>query len=143
MAKRLTNEQWLSMVQDCRSSGLTDRAWCALHDIHPTSFYRAIKRLRNIACTIPDHKQNAISMSQEVVEVASIDENGIITPTQHAASVQKSTADNTLITYDSKLNNPVFECTVRITMPSGIQVELSNSTNAATIRCLLSALQSL
>ena len=143
MAKRMTNEQWLSMVQDCRSSGLTDRAWCALHDIHPTSFYRAIKRLRNIACAIPDHKQDAISMSQEVVEVASIDENGIITPAQHAVSVQKSTADNTLITYESKLNNPVFESTVRITMPSGIQVDLSNSTNAATIRSLLSALQSL
>ncbi len=34
MSKRLMNDdQWLNMLQECRSSGLTDRARCAIQGI--------------------------------------------------------------------------------------------------------------
>ncbi len=77
-----SDEEWMSLLQDCRKSGLTDRAWCDLHDIYPTTFYRAIKRLRKKACLIPEHTSNVAPQSQEVVEIASIDENGILSVPQ-------------------------------------------------------------
>ena len=37
MSNRIKNDdQWLNMLQECRSSGLTDRAWCAMQGIHHT-----------------------------------------------------------------------------------------------------------
>ena len=30
--KRRTDEEWLSLIQQCRSSGFSDRAWCEQND---------------------------------------------------------------------------------------------------------------
>jgi hypothetical protein len=77
---------------------------------------------------------------QEVVEVASIDENGILSQPIQAKEV--ITTDQSLSPFDTTFEDHVFESTIRITMPSGIRVELSNNTNAATIKSVLDALQS-
>ena len=31
--ERRTDEEWLSLIQQCRSSGFSDRAWCEQNDI--------------------------------------------------------------------------------------------------------------
>lgn len=31
--KRRTDEEWLSLIQQCRSSGFSDRVWCEQNDI--------------------------------------------------------------------------------------------------------------
>ena len=31
--KRRTDEDWLSLIQQCRSSGFSDRVWCEQNDI--------------------------------------------------------------------------------------------------------------
>lgn len=31
--KRRTDEEWLSLIQECRSSGFSDCAWCEQNDI--------------------------------------------------------------------------------------------------------------
>lgn len=135
MAKRHSDDEWVTLLQECRSSGMSDKEWCFVNNIHPSTLYRAIERLRKKACAIPAHTQICKPISQEVVEVASIDENGIISQPLQAKEGRATGAINTF-------ENPVFESTVRITMPSGIRVELSNNINAATIRSILGVLQS-
>ncbi len=110
--------------------------------MHTSTFYKAIKRLRNKACTIPEREQKTVSLRQEIFEVASIDNNGVITQPQQIETVAVSHKDQSLALYDNRSNTPVFETTVQIVMPSGMRVELSNNTNAATIRNVLSVLRS-
>ena len=45
---RRSQEEWLELIQECRSSGMTDRDWCDQHGIVISSFYNAVKRLRII-----------------------------------------------------------------------------------------------
>ena len=37
--KYRTDEEWLSLIQECRLSGLTDKQWCEAHKICPSNFY--------------------------------------------------------------------------------------------------------
>lgn len=144
MPKRtMTDEQWANALQECRSSGLTDKDWCTEHEIHPSSFYRAIRRLRKKACPIPAHDKKIVPLKQDVALVASIDENGIITQPCQDEPLQLSIKEPSTMPYSSNYMPAHFETTARIVMPSGIQVELSNSTNAATVRSILGALQSI
>ena len=140
--RRMNDEQWLSVLQECRSSGLTDKAWCTMHDIHPTSFYRAVKRLREKSCTIPTRSTSTTSLLQEVVEVATVDENGIITRPCRIETTPTKCAEKSISHYDNSISSTVFEASARITTTSGITVELSNNTNAATIKSIIGALQS-
>lgn len=31
---RRTDEEWINLIQECRSSGLSDKCWCEEHHIH-------------------------------------------------------------------------------------------------------------
>lgn len=68
-----TKDEWLSLIQECRKSGLTDIQWCQQHGISHHSFYSAVKRLRKSSYTIPSHKSQAIYditiPEQDVVKV--------------------------------------------------------------------------
>ena len=44
--KRRTDEEWLSLIQQCRSSGFSDRVWCEQNDISINTFYNTVTRLR-------------------------------------------------------------------------------------------------
>lgn len=37
--KRRSDEEWLSLIQQCRSSGFSDRVWCEQNDISINTFY--------------------------------------------------------------------------------------------------------
>ncbi|MFR5148830.1 MAG: IS66 family insertion sequence element accessory protein TnpA [Ruminococcus sp.] len=50
---RRTDKEWLNLIQECRSSGLSDKCWCQEHHIHTSNFYYQIRRLRQKACEIP------------------------------------------------------------------------------------------
>ena len=69
--KYRTDEEWLSLIQECRSSGLTDKQWCEAHQICPSNFYYQIKRFRNRACEIPESqsKTTIATQKKEVVQV--------------------------------------------------------------------------
>mgnify|MGYP000002035419 FL=1 len=69
--KYRTDEEWLSLIQECRLSGLTDKQWCETHQICPSNFYYQIKRFRNRACEIPESqsKTTLATQKQEVVQV--------------------------------------------------------------------------
>ena len=42
--KYRTDEEWLSLIQECRLSGLTDKQWCEAHQICPSNFYYLNKK---------------------------------------------------------------------------------------------------
>ena len=67
---RRTEQEWLSLIQECRSSGLTDKAWCDQHQIQRSNLYYHIRRLRDKACSIPESTAYVIPMKQEIVEVS-------------------------------------------------------------------------
>lgn len=52
-ANRRSQDEWFQLIQECRSSGLSDRTWCEQHGILVSSFYNVVKRLRKSACGIP------------------------------------------------------------------------------------------
>lgn len=67
-------EEWMSLVTQCRQSGLSDAAWCEQNGISSSCFYNAVSRLRKKACQIPDPigKANTLdftSSHQDVVRI--------------------------------------------------------------------------
>ena len=58
---RRTDKEWLDLIQECRSSGLSDKCWCQEHHIHTSNFYYQIRRLRQKACEIPEPVHSSFS----------------------------------------------------------------------------------
>lgn len=50
---RRTDQEWLELIQDCRTSSMSDKDWCNQHHIQRSSFYYHIRRFRDIAYIIP------------------------------------------------------------------------------------------
>ena len=121
---RRTDEEWLNLIQECRSSGLSDKRWCEEHPIHTSNFYDQIRRLRNKACDIPEPASSSFSSKQEVVQV-SFDEPAILSVQEKMSGI------------------PSFdETAIRITL-HGFRIEITNAAASETIFHTLSALQRL
>lgn len=120
-----TDEEWMNLIQECRSSGLSDRVWCAEHRIHTSNFYYHIRRLRKLACEIPESSSVSASPKQEVVRVT-FDE-----PAEYS--------NKTLQADDSA---SAFEPAIRIQIHE-IRIEISNSAASDTVFHTLSVLQKL
>lgn len=78
-------DEWMSLVTECRQSGLTDAAWCNENGISPSCFYNAVTRLRKKACHIPDPvgKANTLDLTshkQDVVRIAITPEHSPVEP---------------------------------------------------------------
>ena len=84
--KYRTDEEWLSLIQECRLSGLTDKQWCETHQICPSNFYYQIQKFRKRACEIPEShsKTTLTAQKQEVVQVtfeqSAVSEQNILSP---------------------------------------------------------------
>ena len=67
--KYRTDEEWLSLIHECRLSGLTDKQWCEAHQICLSNFYYQIQKFRRRACEIPEShsKITLTTQKQEVV----------------------------------------------------------------------------
>ena len=63
-----TCDDWMRLIQECRSSGLCDKDWCLQNDIAISSFYAAIRRCRKNACKVPATTKST-AVVQEVVPV--------------------------------------------------------------------------
>lgn len=121
---RRTDEEWINLIQECRSSGLSDKCWCEEHHIHTSNFYYQIRRLRKKACRIPEPVNSSFSKKQEVVQV-SLDD-----------AVQYPALEKTAVVSTS------FEPAVRITA-HGFQIEITNAAAEETVFRALSVLQRL
>ena len=118
-----TDKEWLDLIQECRSSGLSDKCWCQEHHIHTSNFYYQIRRLRQKACEIPEPVHSSFSGKQEVVPL-SFEE-----PAVCPSSVQLKT-------------DTIPDSVIKITYHS-FQIEITNAADRETIFHTLSALQDL
>lgn len=67
--KKRNDDEWLDIITKCRTSGMSDRSWCASNGIVPSTFYYAIRRLQKKACMIPEHAPTQFQPVQEVVPI--------------------------------------------------------------------------
>ena len=121
------DDEWLELINECRSSGMSDKAWCLQNDIKPNTFYAAIKRLRMQACDIPAPTVPCVQPVQEIVEI------DMSLPDDY----EYSSLDYEKISSDRFSTAPV-----RITVNSA-EIQIFNSADAATIFNIVSALQKL
>ncbi len=72
-ASRRSDDEWYRIIMDCRKSGLSDTRWCQLNNIRPTTFFTAVKRLRDSSYAIPERTADDIYdltlPSQDVIKV--------------------------------------------------------------------------
>ena len=52
---RVKLQEWLARIQDCRSSGLSVRAWCKQEGVNVTTYYRWERELLVTAETGPHY----------------------------------------------------------------------------------------
>lgn len=72
-AKR-SDQEWVELIQECRTSGLGDKDWCEQHGIPISSFYTKVSRLRRKACEIPKAQRHVIRETQQVVPLQIVDD---------------------------------------------------------------------
>lgn len=124
-SKRLyySDEKWLNLINECRTSGFSDKDWCMEHQISISTFYYHVKRLRNKACNISAATIGAVipCQKQEVVELN-------FNP---ATEIPMSCSSDEITT-----------TAIKISM-HGIQIEITNAAAEATIVQTLAALQKL
>lgn len=124
-SKRLhySDEKWLNLISECRSSGLSDKDWCMEHQIGISTFYYHVKRLCNKACSIPPAAVGAVipCQKQEVVE---LNFNPVSELPMNCSSEE------------------ITATAIKISM-HGIQIEITNAAAESTIVQTLTALQKL
>ena len=124
--KYRTDEEWLSLIQECRSSGLTDKQWCEAYQICPSNFYYQIRIFRNRACEIPESqsKTTLTTQKQEVVQVT-FEQSSVSEPHKPCLSEDGNAEAAVLV----QIN--------------GFQVGITNAASESTIFHTLSALHRL
>lgn len=123
---RHTDDEWLSIINECRTSGCSHKFWCQDHNITLSTFYYQIRRLRKKACCIPE-PVNSSAKTQEVVQLDFSEQYAplpsSVSPLPEVRAAKTETA-------------------VRITF-RGIQIEITNAAANDTVYHTLSALQRL
>ena len=67
---RRSDEEWFRLINECRRSGLSDSLWCKQQAIPVSSFFCAVRRLREKAYALPERERsidivsNPLSVSQ-------------------------------------------------------------------------------
>jgi len=69
-----TDGQWFDLIQECRTSGLTDKDFCRQRGISTTSMYRHIRKLKQSSCVIPEarHEKHEVLRIDNVSEEENI-----------------------------------------------------------------------
>ena len=49
--KTRSGQEWLELIQECRTSGLPDREWCRLHSISIKTFHNKVSGLKKSGST--------------------------------------------------------------------------------------------
>jgi transposase-like protein len=123
---RRTDQEWLDLIQECRTSGMSDKDWCEKHHIQRSSFYYRIRKFRDNACIIPETLLPVVHEKQEVIQLQISDSNSI--------SANTSAMNSSL-----ELSN---DTVIRLTVHD-IRIEITNAATGETIANTITALQKL
>lgn len=116
MAKRRTDNEWMAIIQECKSSGYTDSDWCKRNNISASTFYTKLKGFRKNAA-MDEPVKAIIREKQEVVQVTLQEEPKL----------------------RQYINNDVA---LRLNV-NGVTIEILNNATKATIENTLHSLRSL
>ena len=107
---RVPKEEQLKLINECRTSGMTDIDWCREHGIAVSTFYYWVKQLRKEAAQIPapayGHSENP-RPKQDVVPIDIVSDH---LPEQHTASQMHQTNLDNSHTIEVSMN----DVTIRI-----------------------------
>ena len=107
---RVPKEEQLKLINECRTSGMTDIDWCREHGIAVSTFYYWVKQLRKEAAQIPapayGHSENP-RPKQDVVPIDIVPDH---LPEQHIASQMHQTNLDNSHTIEVSMN----DVTIRI-----------------------------
>ncbi len=87
-----TLDEWMSIIMECRQSGLSDAAWCEPNGISVSCFYNAVSRLCKKACDVPAPvgKANTLDFTASKQEVVKMEVTQDIAPIETVPHVQTS-----------------------------------------------------
>ena len=93
--QRRTNDEWFTLIQQCRKSGMTDAQWCLANGISRNTFNNAIKRLRKCAYAIPSKRSRDIyDLASPVQDVVKVDIVPDVRPSEEMIPVTAPHIDN-------------------------------------------------
>ena len=128
-AKFKTDQEWLDVIQTCRTSGMTDKDWCHSNGISQTSLYRHINRLRKKDYAIPGHGRVQLDKGHEVVPIefdrlaepaqtyvrlSEEERADAVSVSENVSSGVRITAGKFKIDIDNNVNTSVLQDTLRI-----------------------------
>lgn len=117
-----SDRRWFDLIQECRTSGKSDRQWLAENNIAPPTFYYHVKQLRKKSCEIPESSSVKAVEIQEVVPLVIED-----TPSGNPGTL--------LDEPDIKADHTAVRLTIR-----GVTVEITNDATQSVIQNTIAAL---
>ena len=147
-----SDQEWMELIQECRTSGLTDKAWCERNHIQRSSLYYHIRRFRNMACEIPDNPVSSCQVQIPLHRITDSASNGSVFPvvTEHSScqeqhevvAVDFSVPAESEITEQPRNETVAYAPAIRV-IYSGFSVEIQNTAASETIRNTITALRQL
>ena len=116
-----SDRHWYDLIQQCRTSGKSDRQWLLENNICSPTFYYHVKQLRKKACDIPESACNVVGQVQEVVPLVIED-----MPLSKSQTVSK------------KVEPPSNEVALCLTV-QGVTMEITNQATQTLIQNVISA----
>lgn len=124
MSKYRSQQHWLNLITECRQSGLTDMDWCRANGISRSTFYKAVKRLRDAACELPKPVVSSdkcldltSACSQDVVPIRILPEESSAIPDtpseSHGSYAMEITAGNLTIKISNDINTRLLSYTFK------------------------------
>ena len=118
-----SDRRWYDPIQQCRTSGKSDRQWLLENNIRSPTFYYHVKQLRKKACEIPENSCNTASQTQEVVPLV-IDDMPLVKP--HSVITES--------------DSPSGEIALHLTV-QGVTMEITNQATQELIQHVIAALR--
>lgn len=89
--KQVKIQFWLNAIRECRSSGLTNQAWCEQNNLSLKSYYYWIAKIRKLAIEDIPRKDHAVSLPRTASQTSSSSDE-IFTEVPVPVSRQSSSA---------------------------------------------------
>ena len=118
-----SDRHWYDIIQQCRTSGKSDRRWLLENNICSPTFYYHVKQLRKKACEIPENSYNRVSHPQEIVPLV-------------LEEMPLSKSRSVILESDALSNEIALRLTVQ-----GVTLEVTNQATQELIQNVIAALQ--
>lgn len=125
MRKRITIQEKLELIMECRNSGLSDYQWCKQRGLSPSTFYGYVKQVRKHNCEIPEPANLITYAPDDKTDIVKLE---VVNDDSQPAYINQN--DNKVIVP----NCADFRTAFRKTIEKILKIELSNIKNYTNIQ---------